>query len=96
MHYMEILNIPELHIMVGIGQKLYDSTLETMSTEELDIHKGLLKKYGIYTSNYFGNAFEGNAMNKLLNSIKYLGFNHKKSCVSALEQFSQVVKSCLG
>ena len=23
-HYMEILNIPELHNMLGIGRKLYD------------------------------------------------------------------------
>ena len=32
--YMQMFNLPELHLLLGIGQKLYDSILCTMSEEE--------------------------------------------------------------
>ena len=43
--YMQILNIPELHLLLGIGQKLYDAIVFTMSVEELSNHEILLKQY---------------------------------------------------
>ena len=32
---MDRFNIPELHLMLGVGQKLYDALLTTMSEEEI-------------------------------------------------------------
>ena len=37
--YMQIFNIPELHLLLGIGQKLYDAIVFTMSVEELSNHE---------------------------------------------------------
>ena len=91
---MQIWNIPELHLLLGVGQKLYDNVLLKMSVDEQNQHKELLKKYGIITSDYHGNAFEGNAMSKLLKNIPNLGMNPNNICVIALKRFSDVVEAC--
>ena len=90
----EIWNIPELHLLLGIGQKLYDNILATMSVNEQNHHEELLKLNGIITSDYRGNAFEGNAMRKLLKNTHNLGMNPSNSCVIALKRFSDVVEDC--
>ena len=93
---MEIWNIPELHLLLGIGQKLFDSIFDTMSVNEQNQHTELLKKYGILKSDYHSKAFEGNAMSHLLKNIPNLGMNPNNSCVIALKRFSEVVESCFG
>ena len=92
---MEIWNISELHLLLGIGQKLYE-IFDTMSVNEQNQHTELLKKYGIMKSDYQSKAFEGNAMSKLLKNIPNLGMNPNNSCVIALKRFSEVVESCFG
>ena len=40
---MNILNLPELHLMLGVGQELYDAISLSMSETEMEIHQQLLK-----------------------------------------------------
>ena len=62
--YMQMFNLPELHLLLGVGQKLYDGILKTMSDEEKELHDALLKKHNIKRSAYHGGVFEGNPMRK--------------------------------
>ena len=55
---MDRFNIPELHLMLGVGQKLYDALLTTISEEEILAHENLLRSNSIQRSTYHGNAFE--------------------------------------
>ena len=66
---MHIFNIPELHLMSGVGQMLYDAILTTISEEEILAHNNLPKTNNIQRSSYHGNAFEGSAMRELLKKI---------------------------
>ena len=36
---MQIFNLPELHLLLGIGQKLYDAINLTMSEDEKKVHE---------------------------------------------------------
>ena len=63
--YMQMFNIPELHLLLGAGQKLYDAIVATMSEEELAIHELLLKHNNISRLSYHGGAFKGDAMRKI-------------------------------
>ena len=56
LHYMQMFNLPELHLLLGIEQKLYDSILCTMSEEEKEFHEALLRKHNIQKSTYHGGA----------------------------------------
>ena len=38
---MDIFNIPELHLMLGVGKKLNDAILVTMSEEKILTHENL-------------------------------------------------------
>ena len=62
---MQMFNIPELHLLLGAGQKLYDAIVATMSEEELAIHELLLKHNNISRLSYHGGAFKGDAMRKI-------------------------------
>ena len=93
---MDTFNIPELHLMLGVGQKLYDAILVTMSEEEILTHENLLRDNNIQRSTYHGNAFEGNAMRKLLKMCNGLAFPSSNSTFIALKRFSDVVTSCFG
>ena len=94
--YMQMFNLPELHLLLGIGQKLYDSILCTMSEEEKEFHEALLRKHNIQKSTYHGGAFEGNAMRKITKEATDLGFPKNNSSYITLLRFSAVVTTCFG
>ena len=94
--YMQVFNLPELHLLLGIGQKLYDAIISTMSEDERLAHESLLKQHNITRSIYHGGAFEGNAMRKITKNITNLGFPPNNSSYIALQSFSQLVNSCFG
>ena len=93
---MDRFNIPELHLMLGVGQKLYDALLTTISEEEILAHENLLRSNSIQRSTYHGNAFEGNAMSKLLRTCEKLAFPPSNSAFIAMKRFNDVVTSCFG
>ena len=93
---MNRFNIPELHLMLGVGQKLYDAIVTTMSEDEIVAHENLLRSNNIQRSTYHGNAFEGNAMRKMLKICNGLAFSPSNSAYIALKRFSDVVASCFG
>jgi hypothetical protein len=72
---MHILNPPELHLMLGCDQKLYDTVLKSMSESDILEHKAALLKCGIRRSDYHGNAFEGNQMRQVLKRLGDLRLN---------------------
>ena len=93
---MKNWNIPEFHLLLGVWQKLYDNLLATMSVDEQNQHNEQLKMHGIVSSDYHGNAFEGNAMSKRLKNIPNLRLNPNHYCVIALKRFYDVVEACFG
>ena len=72
--YMQIFNLPELHLLLGIGQKLNNAITLTMSEDEKKIHEKLLTKHSILRSTYHGGAFEGNGIRKIIRNVTDLGF----------------------
>ncbi|KAI6659881.1 hypothetical protein LOD99_14221 [Oopsacas minuta] len=94
--YMQMFNIPELHLLLGVGQKLYNAIVATMSEEELVTHELLLKHNNISRSSYHGGAFEGNAMRKITLMVEQIGFPISNSSSIALKRFSEVVRTCFG
>ena len=48
---MSLFNFPESHLMLGVGQKLHDMTLHSMSTSESEVHEIALKKFNIMKRN---------------------------------------------
>ena len=88
--YMQMFNIPELHLLLGVGQKLYDAIVATMSEEELATHELLLKHNNISRGSYHGGAFEGNAMRKITLMVEQIGFPISNSSYIALKRFSEV------
>lgn len=94
--YMQVFNLPELHLLLGIGQKLYDNITATMTEDEKLAHESLLKKHNIIRSTYHGGAFEGNAMRKITTNVTELGFPVNNSSYIALKRFADVVTSAFG
>ena len=94
--YMQMFIIPELHLLLGVGQKLYDAIVATMSEEELATHELLLKHNNISRGSYHGGAFEGNAMRKITLMVEQIGFPISNSSYIALKRFSEVVRTCFG
>ena len=94
--YMQIFNLPELHLLLGIGQKLYNAITLTMSEDEKKIHEKLLTKHSILRSTYHGGAFEGNGIRKIIRNVTDLGFPVNNSSYIALKRFGDVVTSCFG
>ena len=93
---MQKFNLPELHLLLGIGQKLYDAIVLNMSEEEKHVHEDLLKQQNIKRSSYHGGAFEGNAMRKITKYISNLGFPTNNSSYIALKRFAELVDSWFG
>ena len=89
--YMQKLNLPELHLLLGIGQKLYDAIVLNMSEEEEHVHDDLLKQQNIKRSSYHGGTFEGNAMRKITKGISNLGFPRNNSSYFAQKGFAELV-----
>ena len=48
--YMQMFNLQELHLLLGIGQKLYNAIMETMSDDDKLVYKSLLKQHQIIRS----------------------------------------------
>ncbi|KAI6646373.1 hypothetical protein LOD99_9244 [Oopsacas minuta] len=94
--FMQMFNLPELHLLLGIGQKLYDAILITMSEDEKEHHEAILEKLNIRRSAYHGGAFEGNAMRKITKEVLELGFPKSNSSYITLVKFRDVVDSCFG
>ena len=94
--YMQKFNLPELHLLLSIGQRLYDTIVLNMSEEEKYVHEDLLKQQNIKRSSYHGGAFEGNAMRKITKCISNLGFPTNNSSYIALKGFAELVDSCFG
>ena len=92
--YMQMFNLPKLHLLLRIGQKLYDSILCTMSEEEKEFHEALLRKHNIQKSTYHGGAFEGNAMRKITKQATDLGFPKNNCSYITLLRFNAVVTTC--
>ena len=49
---MDRFNIPELHLMLRAGQRLYDAIVTTMSEDEIVAHENLLRSKIIQRSTY--------------------------------------------
>ena len=94
--YMQMFSLPELHLLLGIGQELYDAITVAMSEDEIVAHENLLKKHNIRRSTYHGGAFEGNAMRKITRNATKLGFPLTNSSYIALKRFADVVNCCFG
>ena len=77
---MAILNLPELHLMLGVGQRLYDVILESMSEDEIRIHQDSLKRYKRLLLKHHGDLF----------------LNRNCNAFIALRRFDYVVSSCFG
>ena len=69
-----VLNLPEIHLMLGVGQKLYDKTLHSMSTSEIEVHVIAFKKFNIIKK-YHEGSFEGNSMRLLLKHHAEISLN---------------------
>ena len=72
--YMQMFNIPELHLLLWVGHKLYDAIVATMSEEELATHELLLNHNNISRSSYHRCAFEGLAMRRITLMVEQIGF----------------------
>ena len=94
--YVQKFNLPELHLLLGIGQKLYDAIVLNMSEEEKHVHEDVLKQQNIKRSSYYGGAFEGNAIRKITKCIGNLSFPTNYSSYIALRRFAELVDSCFG
>ena len=44
---MSLLNLPELHLMLGVSEKLHDFALQSMFVAEIEVHELTLKKLNI-------------------------------------------------
>ena len=94
--YMQKFHLQELHLLLGIGQKLYDAIILNISEEEKHVHEDLLKQQDIKRSLYHGGAFEGIAMRKITKCISNLGFPTNNSSYIVLKRFAELVDSCFG
>ena len=94
--YMQMFNLPELHLLLGIGQKLYNAIMEIMSDDDKLVHESLLKQHQIIRSIYHGGAFEGNAMRKITKNVEKIGLPPNNSSYIALKRFSDLVDACFG
>ena len=45
--YIQMLNSPELHLLLRVGHKLYDAIMTAMSEDEISTHEVLLKQTNI-------------------------------------------------
>ena len=63
--HLAILNLPELHLMLGVGQMLYYLIIESMTENEIRIHKDNSKQIVSVKVKPWWN-FEGNLMPLLL------------------------------
>ncbi|KAI6651144.1 hypothetical protein LOD99_5495 [Oopsacas minuta] len=93
---MAIHNLPELHLLLGVGQRLHDVIVESMSEDEIQIHQDTLKRYNIKKSQYHGGRFEGNSMRLLLKHHGDLFLNKNCNAFIALRRFDSVGSSCFG
>ena len=82
-----MFNLPELHLLLGIGQKLYNAIMETMSDDDKLVHESLLKQHQIMSSVYNGGAFEGNEMRKITKNFEKIGSPPNNSSYIGLKRF---------
>ncbi|KAI6655325.1 hypothetical protein LOD99_2160 [Oopsacas minuta] len=82
--------------MLVVRRKLYDVKLTKMSEEEIFTHESLLRNKNIPWSTYYGNAFEGNGIGKLLMMYNRRVFSPSNSAFIALKRFSNVVAPSFG
>ena len=91
---IDIFPPPELHMMLGIFQHLYDAAMKNLKPEDKIVHNLALKKLGVSPEKYHGGAFDGHACRKLLQNIERLSFPSKY--VEALRALNDVIVSVFG
>lgn len=92
---LNILPPPELHLMIGVVNKMYAEMEKVWLESEQWLHSCNVKKEA-----YHGGTFAGNESRKLLKNVNRLeGLSPPSQCenyVVAFKSFNEVVASCYG
>lgn len=94
--FIDIVPPPELHLMLGVVNTIYDHIHDAFNNEALAWAKSCNVEKSVTQA---GAGFNGNACKKLLDRLDVLRASCPIGClkfVKALDDFQSVVKSCFG
>ena len=94
--YMQMFNIPELHLLLGIGQRLYDGIIKSMWDEKIQIQDALPKKKQDKEIYLPWRSIRRKRNEEDPKEATDLGFPKNNSAYVALKKFGDVVDSCFG
>lgn len=93
---LDIITPPELHLMIGVVNTIYDHMIKEFNEDALQWAKACNVDRDV---TYSGSSFNGNSCKRLLNKIDVLRANCSIGCVKfvkCLDDFGSVVSACFG